>query len=281
MWIRRAVPGPAALKNFVGKRNVSGNKGELEGRKEPALRFGFSGLKKKVLLIFIALASVAGVLGGLYFLFPRCADGLSFLNGITVHGNIERLKSLILSFGLWAPVISAFLMIAQSVVLFLPAFPIFVVNALAFGPIGGAFLSWGSALAGSILCFSIAKILGRPVVQRMVNRVHLETADRALRRYEKHVILVFGFIPVISFDVISYAAGLTLLTYWEFIPLVCIAQIPSALFYTLFVHRIDRGTLDIYWLLAAFLFFFFGIGGFILRAWIGRRQRKGFPQTNQ
>ena len=201
------------------------------------------------------------------------------MNGIGIQGNIQRLKAFILSFGLWAPLISAFLMIAQSVVLFLPAFPIFVVNALVFGPVGGALLSWSSAVAGSIICFSIAKILGRPVVQRLVNRVHLETADRALKRYEKYIILVFGFVPVISFDVISYAAGLTLLTYWEFIPLVCIAQIPSALFYTLLVHRIDRGTLDVYWMVAAAIFFLLGILGLMVRAFLNRRRRREMPQT--
>jgi uncharacterized membrane protein YdjX (TVP38/TMEM64 family) len=227
----------------------------------------------------VILGTVAAVIGGLIYLLSRWPDGFSFLNGIAIQGNIQRLKTLILSFGLWAPLISAFLMIAQSVVLFLPAFPIFVVNALVFGPVWGALLSWGSAVVGSLICFSIAKILGRPVVQRLVNRIHLETADRALRRYEKYIILVFGFVPVISFDVISYAAGLTLLTYWEFIPLVCIAQIPSALFYTLLVHRIDRGALDIYWVVAAALFFLLGILGLVVRAFINRRRRKEIPQT--
>lgn len=234
---------------------------------------------KRIYIVTLIVGALAAVLGGLVIFFSRWPDGFAFVNGVALHGNIERLKTLILSFGIWAPLISAFLMVGQSVILFLPAFPIFVVNALVFGPVWGALLSWGSAVLGSIVCFSIAKILGRPVVRRLVNRVHLETADRALKKYEKYVILLFGFVPVISFDVISYAAGLTLLTYWEFIFLVCIAQIPSALFYTLFVHRIDRGTLDIYWVVVAALFFLLGIGGLMIRACINRRRRREIPQT--
>jgi uncharacterized membrane protein YdjX (TVP38/TMEM64 family) len=130
-----------------------------------------------------------------------------------------------------------------------------------------------------MVCFSIAKTLGRPVVERMVNKEHLDTADRALKKYEKYVILLFGFVPVVSFDVISYAAGLTLLAYWEFLLLVCIAQVPSALFYTLLVHRIDRGTLDIYWIVAAVLFFLVGIGSTVFRAYLTRRRQKEFHQT--
>jgi uncharacterized membrane protein YdjX (TVP38/TMEM64 family) len=224
-------------------------------------------MKGKNLLIFFLVASMAA---GLVILFIHWPRDWTFFSGMALHGNIARLKAFILSFGFWSPLISAFLMIAQSVILFLPAFPIFVVNALAFGPVWGTLLSWSSAVLGSILCFSIAKILGRPAVQRLVNKVHLEVADSTLKRYEKYIILLFGFVPVISFDVISYAAGLTVLTYWEFLPLVCIAQIPSALFYSLLVNRIDRGTLDVYWVIAASLFFLLGIGSLVFRSFFGR-----------
>ena len=231
-------------------------------------------MRRSHLILFI-LGLVAAVVGGLvYLLIPGPRGGGDFFNGIELHGNIHRLKTLILSFGLWAPLISAFLMVAQSVVLFLPAFPIFVVNALVFGPFYGLLLSWSSAVTGSMVCFSIAKTLGRPVVERLVKKDHLETADRALKKFEKYVILLFGFIPVVSFDVISYAAGLTLLAYWEFLLLVCIAQVPSALFYTLLVHRIDRGTLDVYWIVAAVLFFLLGFGSTAVRAYLNRQRQK-------
>ncbi len=229
---------------------------------------------KKTYTIPITIALVAVVVGGLIGLLAKGNEGCAFVNGLAVHGNIERLKAFILSYGLWAPLISAFLMVAQSVVLFLPAFPIFCVNALAFGVFWGILLSWGSAVMGSIVCFTIAKTLGRPVVEKLVNRVHLETADVALRRYEKYVILLFGFIPLISFDIVSYAAGLTLLTFWEFLPLVCIAQIPSPLFYSLLVNKIGEGRLDIYWIVAAVLFLSVGAASIGVRAYLSRRRRK-------
>jgi uncharacterized membrane protein YdjX (TVP38/TMEM64 family) len=229
--------------------------------------------------IILSILFVALVIGGMAYLILHWPQSSGFLNG-AVHGNIDRLKAFIISYGFWAPLISAFLMIAQSVILFLPAFPIFIVNALAFGFVGGVLLSWGSAVTGSIVCFTIAKNLGRPAVQHLANQVHLQAADAALRRYEKYIILFFGFIPVISFDVISYAAGLTLLTYWEFIPLVCIAQIPSALFYSLIVHKIDQGTLDVYWVVAGALFIVLAIASVAARAFLGRRRSKTDPQSS-
>jgi uncharacterized membrane protein YdjX (TVP38/TMEM64 family) len=233
-------------------------------------------LKKAIFVVFVTCL-VAIVVWGAVFLFSHWYQIYSYFNGMAVHGNIDRLKGFILSYGIWAPLISALLMVAQSIILIFPAFPIFVVNALAFGLLWGLLLSWGSAVLGSITCFAIAKTLGRSVVHRIVNRVHLKTAFAALRRYQKYIILFFGFVPVISFDVISYAAGLTLLTYWEFISLVCIAQIPNALFYSLLVHKIDRGTLDVYWVVAAGLFFLLSIGSLAVRAFLGRRRRKETP----
>jgi uncharacterized membrane protein YdjX (TVP38/TMEM64 family) len=226
--------------------------------------------KANLLIAGLVIAIAAGV-GALVAHWDVC---WGVLCNFSVQGNIDRLKTFILAKGIWAPLVSAFLMVAQSVVLFLPAFPIFIVNALAFGPVWGTLLSWSSAVLGSILCFLIAKTLGRPAVERLVNQVHLETADAALRRYEKYIIPLFGFVPVISFDVVSYAAGLTLLSFWEFLPLVCLAQIPSTLFYSLMVHKFDQGTLDVYWIVAAALFLLLGIGSVIVRGWIGRRRSR-------
>jgi len=61
--------------------------------------------------------------------------------------------------------------------------------------------------------------------------------------------------------------------------LVCIAQVPSALIYTLLVHRIDRGTLDVYWIVAAVLFFLLGFGSTAMRAYLNRRRQKESPES--
>jgi uncharacterized membrane protein YdjX (TVP38/TMEM64 family) len=235
---------------------------------------------KRIILIIFTVCFAGTLIGGLAYMFVHWSECCTFLGSLGVQGNIDRLKAYILSFGVWAPVISALLMIAQSVILFLPAFPIFVVNALLFGWVWGMLLSWGSAVVGSMVCFSIAKNLGRPVVRKLVNREYLNTADAALQRYEKYIIPLFGCVPAISFDIISYAAGLTLLTFWEFFPLVCIAQIPSAFLYSYCVDKIDRGALDVYWWVAFSLFLFLGLASLVFRKYLTRRRRREISPTH-
>lgn len=238
-------------------------------------RKGGTGKKTNLFRLGLWLLAAGGALGAGYILYHAWPHLSAFLNGVGFQGNVERLRGFVLSFGFLAPVVSACLMVLQAVVLFLPAFPIFVVNALSFGPLWGMVLSWSSAVLGSLLCFAIAKKLGRPWVEKLVHRVQLETAESALRRYEKIIILFFGLIPVVSFDVISYAAGFTILTFWEFFPLVLLAQIPSSLFYTVLVDKIDRGTLDAYWAVGAGLFLLFGVAGIALRGYAARRLGAG------
>jgi uncharacterized membrane protein YdjX (TVP38/TMEM64 family) len=241
---------------------------------DPRENRGGEATKKKFLRISWVLLAAGAAGGSAYGLCQAWPHIFAHINSIGFQGNIDRLREFILSFGFWAPFISACLMVAQSVVLFLPAFPLFVVNALCFGAYWGMLLSWSSAVLGSLVCFTIAKKLGRPVVQRLVNRTHLEAADLALRKYEKFVILFFGFVPVISFDVISYASGLTLLRFWGFFPLVLLAQIPSALFYSILVDKIDRGTLDAYWAVGGVLFLTLGVSTLAVRAYLTRRWRE-------
>jgi uncharacterized membrane protein YdjX (TVP38/TMEM64 family) len=250
------------------------DKSKKEVPSPPDERMKGNTTKKKYLILTLIGLLLGAVVGSFCCLYQYWPWASMYMNSLGLQGNIDRLREFIVSFGFWAPLISAFLMVLQSVVLFLPAFPIFVVNALSFGVFWGMLLSWSSAVLGSLLCFTIAKNLGRPVVQKLVNHVHLQAADAALRRYEKYIILVFGLIPVISFDVISYASGLTLLTFWEFLPLVCLAQLPSTLFYSVLVHKIDQGTLDVYWIFAASLFLSFGVVSLGLRAFLTRRWRK-------
>ena len=64
-------------------------------------------------------------------------------------------------------------------------------------------------MAGAALCFFIARILGRDVVEKICTKKALEQIDGFFDKYGKKSILVARLLPFISFDIVSYAAGLT------------------------------------------------------------------------
>ena len=92
---------------------------------------------KKSTYIKIAIIIVIAVL-----FFTKPVKEMIFMLSMI---NVDAIKGYILSFGVWAPVISFILMILQSIIAPLPAFIITFANAGLFGWVNGALLSWSSA----------------------------------------------------------------------------------------------------------------------------------------
>ena len=146
--------------------------------------------------------------------------------------DLDSLKEYILSFGVWAPIISFILMILQSIAAPLPAFLITFANAALFGWVKGAILSWSSAMVGAAVCFFIAKYLGRDVVEKLTSKFAIESVDSFFDKYGKHTILIARLLPFISFDLVSYAAGLTSMSFISFFVATGIGQLPATIVYS-------------------------------------------------
>ena len=163
----------------------------------------------------------------------------------------QVMREYIASYGPLAPLISALLMILQSVVAPLPAFLITFANGLLFGVWWGAALSWSSAMLGAALCFAIARYFGRPVVVKLVSESALASSDQFFERYGKHAVLIARLVPIISFDVISYGSGLTGIRFLGFWVATGIGQLPATILYS-YLGDEATGTIKI-------LFWAFGV----------------------
>jgi len=188
------------------------------------------------------LAALVGgtVLLFLYALSPAFRTQVQRAFALLARADIEPLKEYLLGFGAWAPIVSGSLMVLQSLVVPLPAMVITLTNGLLFGAMWGALLSWSSAMVGAILCYYIARLFGRPVVERLVGKKSLEVTDRFFQRYGRHAVLLARLIPVISFDVVSYAAGLTSIGLGDFILATGIGQMPATVVYSFLGQNMTR-----------------------------------------
>lgn len=146
--------------------------------------------------------------------------------------NVDSIISYLRSFGIWAVVISFLLMMFQSIIAPLPAFLITFANAAVFGWWQGALLSWTSAMAGALVCFYIARIAGRDIIEKMNKNFSMKTIDEYFDRYGRHTILICRLLPFISFDFISYAAGLTAIKPLPFLIATGLGQLPATIVYS-------------------------------------------------
>jgi uncharacterized membrane protein YdjX (TVP38/TMEM64 family) len=87
-------------------------------------------------------------------------------------------------------------------------------------------------MAGAVLCFYIARYLGRDTVERLTSIKALKTIDDFFKYYGKYAILIARLLPFISFDVVSYAAGLTSMGFGPFFIATGIGQLPATIVYS-------------------------------------------------
>lgn len=183
-------------------------------------------LGKILILIIIVSLSLA------YFFIPTFNSKVNGIFMLFRSMSIESVAGYIRSFGIYAVLVSFLLMVFQSVAAPLPAFLITFANAAIFGWWKGALLSWISSMTGAALCFYIGRILGRDAVEKLTSKYAMASVDGFFEKYGKHTILVCRLLPFVSFDFISYAAGLTSMGFLEFIVATGIGQLPATVVYS-------------------------------------------------
>lgn len=159
----------------------------------------------------------------------------NFLNALAVltgPGGVEGVVEYVRGYGAYAAAISFCLMVLQSIISPIPAFLITLANSVIFGWWKGAILSWSSAMVGAAVCFYIARILGRDVVEKLNGKGILNSIEGFFERYGKFAILVARLLPFVSFDIVSYAAGLTAMGFVPFFVATGIGQLPATIVYS-------------------------------------------------
>src|ERR687894_1983656 len=184
------------------------------------------------LLRFSLLLIGAAAFGLVYLLVDGFRDETNRALGILGRGDVAGLRDYIISFGVWAPVASCFLMVLQALAAPVPSFLITFANGLAFGVFWGWMLSlFGHVLAAAV-CFGVSRALGRGPVEVLVGRTGLESADRWFARWGMYAVFVGRLVPGVAFDVISYAAGLTRMRFRNFLIATALGIFPQTFLYS-------------------------------------------------
>lgn len=199
----------------------------------------------------IALAAIALVVTA-YLGVPQVREGVDVVVGILSVRDpqeaIAAFRDYLLGFGVWAPLVSSSLMVFQALIAPLPAFVVTFTNGLLFGWAWGTLLSWTSAMLGAALCFWIARALGRPVVEKLVGGTQaLEISDLFFARYGNRAILISRLLPFVSFDIISYGAGLTPVPFWQFLIATGIGQLPATVIYSYLGQNLTGSVQVLFW----------------------------------
>jgi len=163
---------------------------------------------------------------GLFLLVNSAWDIASFFSP-------ERLKNMLNSAGIYGPLLYIIMMALAVVISPIPSLPLDIAAGAVFGPFLGTLYSVIGALAGAVVSFQIARFLGREALEGFIGG-HINFCTRCSDRLLSRVVLVSRLVPFISFDIVSYGAGLTKMSLRTFAVMTFIGMIPMTFVYNYF-----------------------------------------------
>jgi uncharacterized membrane protein YdjX (TVP38/TMEM64 family) len=154
------------------------------------------------------------------FLPSAFAEASKLING-------ENLDVLVARAGMWGPVVIVVLMTVAVVVSPVPSAPIAMAAGAAYGQLWGTVQVVIGAELGALIAFGLARILGHDVLRRIFG----DRVDAGLLGSQTALtVTVFAsrLMPFVSFDMVSYAAGLSRLHAWRFTLATLAGIIPAS-----------------------------------------------------
>jgi len=170
-------------------------------------------------LIFIFIAVVSFRLGVL----PAVGKKLT---GIAL--STDDFAGFIRSLGAWGVAGSIGLMIVHSFVPF-PAELLTMANGMVYGTVWGIIITWIGAMLGAYAAFGLTRWLGRPFMVKWAPAKYRTKIDAWSLEEGGRALFIARMIPVISFNVVNYAAGLTKISIWTFFWTTAIGILPMTI----------------------------------------------------
>jgi uncharacterized membrane protein YdjX (TVP38/TMEM64 family) len=114
---------------------------------------------------------------------------------------------------------------------------------------------------GAWLGFLLARVWGRPLVQRLAAHQRLRRLQPWIQRSDILLLLTVRLLPILSFNLINYALGLTTLTWWRFTWTTAVGIVPITILVVVFgAHLHDWRVLLLVTVIAVGLC----LGGYVL-----------------
>lgn len=172
---------------------------------KPSQRFEM-GLRTGILMTIAGLG-LAGL--GLWWFAP------SVLVDARMLLDREALEALVARAGIWGPLLIIGLVAVAVVASPIPSAPIALAAGAAYGHVWGTIQVVIGAELGALIAFGLARVLGHDVLRRVFGT----SVDAGLLGSQNALtgtVFASRLMPFVSFDIISYAAGLSRLHAWRF-----------------------------------------------------------------
>ena len=147
---------------------------------------------------------------------------------LKVAKDAESVEAYIQEQGVWGILIYMLLVILQILAAIVPGGPFEIAGGYLYGALRGALICDLAMTAGSLLVFLLTRKIGRRFAEMFFSAKELSSIHilHSSEKLEGILFLLF-LIPGTPKDLISYAAGLTDLSWKKWVPITAIARFPA------------------------------------------------------
>lgn len=167
----------------------------------------------------------------------------------------DRIKEVLEKAGPFAPMMLMALMALAVVISFIPSLPLDIAAGAFFGPVLGTVYCVAGALGGAVAAFLIARYLGREFIEKHLSG-HINFCTQCSDHLLAKVIFASRLLPIVSFDIVSYGAGLTMMSLRAFSVATLAGMLPITFAYNYFGSSILAASRGLILILGLFMVFF-------------------------
>ena len=122
----------------------------------------------------------------------------------------------------------------------LPATPLTLAGGAIFGTVLGSILNWSGAVLGAIGSFFLAKVLGHDALRSLLGQKATKLQG-LVERGGFATMFRLRLLPVVPFNVLSFAAGLAGMPFRAYVLGTALGIIPGTIVYTYFADSLISG----------------------------------------
>jgi len=185
---------------------------------------------------WLAGAAILTLLAATYWLLHETGAMATIMNGAALRDHITKL-------GAWGPLTVIALMVLAIMVSPIPSAPIAMAAGAAYGHVWGTVYVILGAEIGALAAFGIGRWLGAATLRRWFGD-RLSVGLMGSQNTLMIIVLVSRLLPFVSFDIISYAAGLTVITFWRFAVATLVGIVPASFLLAHFGGEMATGESD-------------------------------------
>lgn len=161
------------------------------------------------------------------FAFILVIGSIIYINQTYIDFDPEQIQRVILSFGLWAPLIFIMIFSLRPFVLF-PSSILAIAGGLSFGPLLGPVITYIGSLSGALLSFLVIRYFGKNIRGKKWQGKGNYLQEKIEENGFLYVVAL-RIIPVVNFDFVSYLAAISRISFQKYIAATILGIIPGTL----------------------------------------------------